>query len=90
MAAEWGLTVEEMSGPPVELWPDNVLPVHIFTLTRTQWRYAGMGGAIGLIYSELPFVFEMEGIDRKDWPELFQDLRVMEREALVVMRAQTQ
>lgn len=90
MADEWGLTVEEMSGPPVELWPNNLTAVHIFTLTRTQWRYAGMGGAVGLIYSELPFVLEMEGIDRKDWPDLFRDLRVMERAALEVMRAQNQ
>jgi hypothetical protein len=77
-----------MSGPPVELWPCNLQAVHIFTSTRTQWRYAGMGGAVGLIYSELPFVFEMEGIDRKDWPGIFSDLRVMERAALEVMRAE--
>lgn len=76
-----------MSGSPVELWPDHVQVVHIFSITRTQWRYAGMAGSpVGLIYSELPFVLEMDGIDRKDWPQLFADLQVMERAALEQMR----
>lgn len=80
-----------MSGPPVGLWPEHLRVVHVFTMTRTQWRYAGTGGvAVGLIYSELPFVLEMEGVDRKDWPDLFADLRVMERAALEVMRSQNQ
>ncbi|MDN8617875.1 DUF1799 domain-containing protein [Variovorax ginsengisoli] len=85
------MTVEEMSGPPVELWPCNVRAVHVFSMTRTQWRYVGMAGVpVGLIYSELPFVLEMEGIDRSEWPQLFAELRVMERSALDFMRAQNQ
>ncbi|WP_307615583.1 DUF1799 domain-containing protein [Variovorax boronicumulans] len=87
MAAEWGLTIEEMSRPPVEIWPDNFQAVHVFSATRTQWSYAGFGSPVGLIYSELPFVFEMEGIERKDWPRLFAELRVMEGAALEVMRS---
>ena len=83
------MTVEEMSGPPVELWPEHEIVVRVFSSLDTQWRYAGMGSAVGLIYSEMPFVFEMEGIDRKDWPTLFDDLRVMER-AVLVLRSQNQ
>lgn len=35
-------------------------------------------GAIGLDYGVLPFVMKMTGVPRRDWPEVFDDIRVME------------
>lgn len=44
-----------------------------------------MGGASGLDYSIIPFTASMLGIKRRDLPDIFPDLRVMEAEALAVM-----
>jgi hypothetical protein len=51
----------------------------------TQWR-TGFAGAVGLDYGVLPTVFRLAGIPRGDWPALFEDIRVMERGALHLMR----
>ena len=50
----------------------------------TQWRI-GMNGATGLDYSALPAVMELMGMDPEEKPQIFRDVRVMEREALAVM-----
>jgi len=44
-----------------------------------------MGGCIGLDYSILPFVLEMNGVDRERWPRVFADVRLLEGEALAAM-----
>jgi hypothetical protein len=78
-ARSYGLTVEEASGPPVEVWPDNIRSVEVFVDLMTQWRCAGMAGVrIGLDYAVLPVVFGIRGIPKKQWPALFDDLGVME------------
>lgn len=84
-AAAWGLTVQEASGPAVEVWPDNVQAINMFIAASTQWR-VGLSGASGLDYSALESVLRMSGLPRKDWPPLFEDIRVMEDEALKTMR----
>lgn len=81
----FGMTVEEASGPAVEIWPDCILAVRVFIACSTQWRSSGFG-ASGLDYSVLPNVFRMMDIPRKDWAELFEDIRVMEDAALTQMR----
>jgi hypothetical protein len=78
------LTVEEASGPAVEIWPDNLLSVNSFIALSTQWR-CGYSGPTGLDYAAIPGVLQMLGIARKDWPEVFQDLRTMEDAALLKM-----
>lgn len=77
----YGQTVEQATPPPQELWPDNEDALKVFSAMGTRWD-VGMAGAIGLIYAELPFVFEMVGIDRKDWPVVFDDVQVMEQTEL--------
>lgn len=51
----------------------------------TQWR-TGMNGATGMDYSALPEVMRMTNIPRRDWPEIFESIRVMEDAALEHMR----
>lgn len=82
-AARFGLTVEEASGPPVEIWPDTYPAVLVFSSLMTQWRRAGMTGAVvGLDYAVIPTVFRLRGIPRHEWEQTFDDLRVMEGAAL--------
>lgn len=53
----------------------------------TQWR-TGFGGATGLDYTALPVVRAAQSppIPDDDWPDVFDALRVLEGEALTVMR----
>lgn len=77
--------MEEASGPPVEVWPDNIRAVNVFIAMSTQWR-TGMNGATGMDYSALPEVMRMTSIPRRDWSEIFESIRVMEDAALEQMR----
>lgn len=63
-----------------DIWP----AFKLFEAMSTQWR-VGMGGAIGLDYTAIPPTGSMLGMKRKEITEAFQDLRVMEAEALLVM-----
>ena len=78
------MTVEEASGPPVEVWPDNVSIVNVFTSMSTQWR-VGMAGATGLDYNALPAVLRLLRVSRADQAEVFDGIRTMEAAALDVM-----
>lgn len=46
----------------------------------------GPAGPVGIDYSVVATVFQLEGIERKQWKETFACIRVMEREALETMR----
>jgi hypothetical protein len=47
----------------------------------TQWR-TGPCGVTGLDYGVIPNVMRMRGLPRKQWPEVFDLIRVMEGVAL--------
>jgi hypothetical protein len=81
----FGLTVEEATGPPVEVWPDNADALNVFIGMATQWR-PSFGGVIGLDYAALPAVLDMLEITRKKRAAVFDDLRVMEDAALEKIR----
>ena len=48
-----------------------------------------MAGAIGLRMESLPFVLEMQQVPKKDWAQVTQGVRVMERETLRLWRSQS-
>ncbi|MDO9357864.1 MAG: DUF1799 domain-containing protein [Polaromonas sp.] len=81
------MTVEEARAPPVEVWPDNMPAVRVFSSMATQWD-VGMGGPVGLKYSALESVFRFTGLARSEWAQVFDDVQVMERVALQYMRQQ--
>lgn len=83
----FGLTVEEATPPPFEVWPENWPAVSTFATLVTQWRMGG-GGPIGLDYGAVPFALRMAAVKRSDWPEAFDGIRTMEDAALEHMRAQ--
>ncbi|MBS0427608.1 MAG: DUF1799 domain-containing protein [Proteobacteria bacterium] len=73
--------------PPVEVWPDNMQAVRVFSDMATQWE-VGMAGVIGLRYQALESVLRLSRVARSDWPAVFDDVRVMERVALRYFRQQ--
>jgi hypothetical protein len=84
-AAAFGLTVEEASGPPVEVWPDNVDAINLFLSIATQWR-TGMAGATGLDYNVLYHKMDRMKLSDERYDELEQEIRVIEDAALDAMR----
>jgi hypothetical protein len=76
-----GLTVEEASGPPVDVWECNWPAVQVFLALDTQWR-VGMAGPTGLDYGAITTVLRLKAIPRARWPDLFEDIRTMEDAAL--------
>ena len=78
--------VEKMEGfRPVEIWPDQVEVVNLFSSVLTQWRM-GPTGPVGLDYSAVETVMRMRMIPARERGPLFDDLRIMERAALTAMR----
>ncbi|CAI8820944.1 DUF1799 domain-containing protein [Pseudomonas sp. IT-P100] len=67
-----------------EVWPDNWKSFLVMDSMWTQWR-TGACGATGLDYGVLPDVMKLVGVPVKDRPRVFQDIRVMESEAIAVM-----
>ncbi|WP_448647078.1 DUF1799 domain-containing protein [Pseudomonas mohnii] len=82
--AKLGLTLADIAEDDVEIWPDNWPVFRLFNALGTQWR-TGPGGATGLDYSVVRDVAILIGIKKRQIPELFPDLQVMEAEALAVM-----
>lgn len=79
-----GFSLDDVVAEDVEIWPDNVRAYELFNALATQWR-AGMGGPTGLDYSAVEVTMRLCGLPPAEWPELFADLRVMERAALEAM-----
>ena len=67
----------------VEVWPENWPVFEVFSRVGTQWNVS-MGGPTGLRYEAIyPLIDRMcEG----EWLQMFDDLQVMERAALDLMR----
>ncbi|WP_418904025.1 DUF1799 domain-containing protein [Phytobacter diazotrophicus] len=81
----FGLTpedVEEELGVLPSVWQAFAL----FSALATQWR-VGAGGATGLDYNVLPWMFQMHGVE--DAAACMADIQIMESEALKVMHKET-
>ena len=81
-----GLTAEDFAGEGVELWPENEQAYFLFNALRTQWRM-GMRGPTGLDHNVLFRRLDRMGLDIDEYDQLDADIRVMEAEALEVIRA---
>lgn len=66
------------------MFPDNLAAVTTFLAMSTQWR-VGAAGATGLDYTALPAVLRMRDVPRDEWPDLFEQLQIIETEALTIM-----
>jgi hypothetical protein len=65
------------------IWPENETPFLVFAAMQTQWRI-GMGGPTGLDYTALPVVLDLQEVAPDKRRQVFDDVRVMEAEALKV------
>ena len=79
-----GLTVEEATGPPVEIWPPNMVPCNVFMDLCTQWRM-GSSGPVGLDYNVLFHKLDRMKLDHEEYDRIERCVRVMEDEALTVL-----
>lgn len=68
----------------VGLWPCNLPAVELFGQLRTQWR-CNMEGPTGLDYGPAFALMDRRGLTAPAWSELFEDLQILEAEALHVM-----
>lgn len=70
-----------------EIFEDNLKSVEVFQRMQTQWERAGMDGKrCGLRYASLPVVMKRCHVaEGEDWDRVFDDLQIMEDEALDVL-----
>jgi hypothetical protein len=87
-AAVFGLAVPEVEAKPETfgLLAENVEAIGWFMKMQTQWR-VDMAGRFGLDYGVFILWAKDEGVKRRDRVWLLEDLRLVEREFLGVMRA---
>jgi hypothetical protein len=84
--AAFGLTREDVAEQhDVDVWPDCWTSVSLFVDLLTQWR-VGPAGHLGIDYTAIPVVMDLRDIPREERSAVFDDLRVMECEALKKMR----
>ena len=67
------------------MWPENWPAWCTFCELESQWR-TGMNGPTGLDYAVLLSLMDRLGLDAESFDDLLDDVRVMEAEALKVMR----
>lgn len=69
------------------VWPENWPVARLFLALQTQWVSLPFGGVSGINYAAItPAVLRGLGIVWRDWPDVFERLRLMEGEALGVLR----
>jgi hypothetical protein len=66
----------------VEVWPENMPAINLFSSISTQWRTGGMGGASGLDYNILFSRMDRMKLPEQEYEWLFDDIRGIEAEAL--------
>lgn len=79
-----GLSLADIEQEEVKVWPDAWPALRLFEAMGTQWR-VGQAGPSGLDYTAIPATAAMLAITRRNLPDIFPDLRIMEVEALAVM-----
>lgn len=72
--------------PTFWVWPDCVPVLRLWSAVVTQWRYSAGGDRTGLDYAGVEAALRMLAVPRRDWPDLFTDLRIMERSAMEAWR----
>lgn len=83
------MTLDDIAAEDVEVWADAWPAFCLFEALGTQWRL-GPGGPSGLDYAAIPGTAKMIGLNRRELSESFNDLRVMENEAMAVMAEATE
>ena len=82
--AAFGFLPDDYAEKTLELWPENEESISLFSSVSTQWR-TGMSGPTGLDYNVLFTRMERMHLDDQAHERLFQDIRVIESEALKII-----
>lgn len=64
--------------------PENRTVLDMWLTIQTQW-VVSTGGAVGLNYQSLESAMRMSQVPTADQPQLFADLRIIERAAMNAM-----
>ena len=86
-----GLADQIKERPPCIIWHENALTVRVFFNLGYQWReWVTMNGAMpqGLDHGQIESTLRLMGVKKKRWPELFDDLKTMEAEALKIINGE--
>jgi hypothetical protein len=68
--------------------PENVITVSVFLELRNHWMAgASADGEARMVmdHGQIKSTLELMGVKRREWPELFNGLKVMESEAIAVL-----
>lgn len=79
-----GLRPEDFGNEAFEIWPENEESIALFSSLSTQWRI-GFSGPTGLDYNVLFTRMALLNIGADSQERLFQDIRVIESEALQIL-----
>jgi hypothetical protein len=61
----------------------------VYQKMLTQWR-VGANGRTGMDYNALPAVLRFSKVPEDDWPDVFDDVRVMEYETLSLIASRNE
>jgi len=75
---------EDYANDTLEIWHENHQAIQLFISLSTQWR-VGAGGPTGLDYNVLFTRMERLGLTPERYEQLFDDVRVIESEALTIL-----
>jgi uncharacterized protein DUF1799 len=78
------MLLDDLDRSAFEVWAENLQAIETFIAMSTQWRVGG-AGAVGLDYGALPAVLRLRGVPRTAWTDLFEQLQIIESEALTIM-----
>ena len=79
-----GFCPEDYELEAVEVWQEHGPAISLFSSISTQWR-VGMSGACGLDYNVLFASMDRMKLTDAQHDQLFEDVRVIESEALTIM-----
>lgn len=79
-----GLTLDDLQGSNVDVWPENHAAVRVFMRMGRQWRH-GMKGPTGLDLSAVPMLMRALKIPRDRLLDVLDSISVMEATALEVI-----
>lgn len=82
--AIFGLSAADFEPDIVHVWPENLRALNLFTSLATQWR-TGMSGPTGLDYNVLFHRMDRLALPAEEYEQLFDDIRVIESEALTII-----
>ena len=83
--SEFGFTEFDFS-KAVEIWPENLQAIKLFSSLSTQWR-VGPGGASGLDYAAVYPLMDRLNLAPDEWDLLLSDVQTLEGAALIAMAA---